>query len=586
MLKSIFYLFNNKVKFEILFLFFLNCLTALMEVISIGAIPVLLMYMLNPADLATKIPFKNLQLHFENLQNSAENLDSLKYILIGLFLLFLLKNLLTLFNSIYQAFFNRKISTMLSSSLFNNYLSENYLFFVNNKPSELIKNVESVGLVRSLITMILGSIKEILTILGIIVMIGISDYKIALLMISLGIIFMIFHKYKISNVLISYGKKSYIFTENRLSLINEFFGSIIDIKITNKENFFSKLFRNYIWSYETTRIVDKLITAAIRPVIEMIAITTMISIIILFTSEGKTFSEIIPLIALLSLSFIRILPSTILLINFTNRIKFESSQLKYLFKNITLKNTENYQEVERKIVNFKNKLEIKNLSFSYSKNSEYNLSNINLTINKGDNIGIIGKTGSGKSTLINNISNLIKFNEGKIIFEDDVIINPNENFIIKNLNYIRQNIHLLNDTIAKNISFGEEPNNVDKEFIKECLITVGLDKYKDKSDIIIGNRGSKISGGENQLLGLARALYKKPDLLFLDEPTSNLDYHNEKNYFDTIKKLNITTLVIAHRVQTLDYCNKIILMKDGKILDQGVLKYFKEKYENFTNYID
>ncbi len=586
MLKSIFYLFNNKVKFEILFLFFLNCLTALMEVISIGAIPVLLMYMLNPADLATKIPFKNLQLHFENLQNSAENLDSLKYILIGLFLLFLLKNLLTLFNSIYQAFFNRKISTMLSSSLFNNYLSENYLFFVNNKPSELIKNVESVGLVRSLITMILGFIKEILTILGIIVMIGISDYKIALLMISLGIIFTIFHKYKISNVLISYGKKSYIFTENRLSLINEFFGSIIDIKITNKENFFSKLFRNYIWSYETTRIVDKLITAAIRPAIEMIAITTMISIIILFNSEGKTFSEIIPLIALLSLSFIRILPSTILLINFTNRIKFESSQLKYLFENITLKNTENYQEVERKIVNFKNKLEIKNLSFSYSKNSEYNLSNINLTINKGDNIGIIGKTGSGKSTLINNISNLIKFNEGKIIFEDDVIINPNENFIIKNLNYIRQNIHLLNDTIAKNISFGEEPNNVDKELIKECLITVGLDKYKDKSDIIIGNRGSKISGGENQLLGLARALYKKPDLLFLDEPTSNLDYHNEKNYFDTIKKLNITTLVIAHRVQTLDYCNKIILMKDGKILDQGVLKYFKEKYENFTNYID
>ena len=160
MLKSIFYLFNNKVKFEILFLFFLNCLTAFLEVISIGAIPVLLMYMLNPADLAAKIPFKNLQLHFENLQNSAENLDSLKYILIGLFLLFLFKNLLTLFNSIYQAFFNRKISTMLSSSLFNNYLSENYLFFVNNKPSELIKNVESVGLVRSLITMILGFIKS------------------------------------------------------------------------------------------------------------------------------------------------------------------------------------------------------------------------------------------------------------------------------------------------------------------------------------------------------------------------------------------------------------------------------------------
>ena len=179
---------------------------------------------------------------------------------------------------------------------------------------------------------------------------------------------------------------------------------------------------------------------------------------------------------------------------------------------------------------------------------------------------------------------MIEFNEGQIIFDYDTVINPRENFIIKNLNYIRQNIHLLNDTIEKNISFGEEQNTVDKELIKKCLVTVGLGKYN--LDNIIGNRGSKMSGGESQLLGLARAMYRKPDLLFLDEPTSNLDYQNEKNYFDIIKKLNITTVVIAHRIKTLDYCNKIILMNDGKVLDQGTLENFKKKYDNFTNYID
>ena len=586
MIKSLFNLFDYKIKVELIFLFLLNSFTAFMEVISIGSVPIFLMYMINPADLAEKIPFKGLQLHFENLQNSTNNLDGMKYFLIGLFLLFLFKNLIILFNTIYQAFFNRKISTILTSSLFNKYLSKNYLFFVHNKPSESIKNLESVGLVRGFITQILGSIKESLTILGLLLIIGMTNYKIVLLMILLGILFVIFNKFKISDILVGYGKKSYIFTENRLSLINEFFGSIIDIKITNKEFFFSKLFRHYIWSYETSRIVDKVLGASIRPAIEMIAITIIAFVIGIFTLNGKTFLEIVPLIAVLSLSFIRILPSVTILINYSHRIRFESSQLKYLLDNIGLNKNDEYQEIERKLINFKEKIEIKNLSFSYLKNKRNNLSNINLIINKGDNIGIIGKTGSGKSTLINTISNLIEFNEGQIIFDNDTIINPRENFIIKNLNYIRQNIHLLNDTIEKNISFGEERNTVDKELVKRCLIAVGLDKYKDKLDIIIGNRGSKMSGGESQLLGLARAIYRKPDLLFLDEPTSNLDYQSEKNYFDIIKKLNITTVVIAHRTKTLDYCNKIILMNDGKVLDQGTLENFKNKYENFTNYID
>ena len=583
MFGSLYNLFNNKIKFEIVFLFCLNTLSAFLEVISIGSIPIFLMYIMNPTNLVEKIPFKSLQLHFENIQNSTDSLDNLKYVLFGLFILFLVKNLITLFNSIYNAFFSRKISTLITSSLFNQYLSENYLFFVNNKPSELIKNIESVGLIRTLLTMVLTSVKELLTIIGILIIIGINNYKISLLMILMGIIFIIFHKYKISEILTNFGKKSYIYTENRISLINEFFGSIIDIKITNKEKFFSKLFKHYIFSYETTRIVDKIITGAIRPTIEMAGVTIMITIIMLYAYDGKTFYEIVPLVALLSLSFLRILPSAVMLIQFINVFKFQNTQIKYLLEN--LNKIGGYQEEERKVINFKNKLEIKNLSFSYSKNLN-NISNINLTINKGDNIGIIGKTGSGKSTLVNNVSNLIKFNEGQIVFENDLVINPNENFIIKNLNYIRQNIYLLNDTIAKNISFGEDQNTVDKKYIKDCLINVGLEKYEDKLDLVIGNRGSKISGGETQLLGLARALYSKPELLFLDEPTSNLDYQSEKKYFDIIKKLNITTLVIAHRVQTLEYCNKIILMKDGKILDSGGLQYFKDKYKNFTNYID
>ena len=246
-----------------------------------------------------------------------------------------------------------------------------------------------------------------------------------------------------------------------------------------------------------------------------------------FSIEGKTFIEIIPLIALLSLSFIKILPSVVTLLNTLNRIKFETNQLKYLLKNINLseKNFEN--DENKRVINFKEKIQIRDLSFSYPEKKVKNIKNINLTINKGDIIGIIGKSGSGKTTLLNNISNLLKFEGGEIIF-DDIKIKPKESFIINNLSYIRQDIYLLNDTIEKNVLFGEDQVENNNAEIKNSLVRAGLEKYKNKLELIIGHNISRISGGENQLLGLAREKLQKSKNNFLDEPTSNLDYKTQK----------------------------------------------------------
>ncbi len=585
MIKNLLSLLTFKLKLEIIFLFFLNTIVAFLEVVSIGSIPIFLMYMTDPKNLIEKIPFDNLKLFFMEFFNSTDVLGNLKLVLLLIFLIFLIKNLIILFNSFYQAFFNRRLSTKLASGLFNKFLGEDYLFFINNKPSELIKNMESTASLRSLINMSLVSVKEILTIFGLLIIIGYSNYKISLLMIFLATIILLFHKFKIANLLTYYGKKSYDYTENRLALINDFFGSIIDIKVTNKEKFFSKLFKHYIWSYESARIVDKLVSAMIRPFVEIASIVIMILVIIIFSIEGKTFLEIIPLVALLSLSFIRILPSTVVLLNTLSRIKFEKNQLEYLLRNINIKNIDYIDKTNPKKINFDKKIEIKDLSFSYSDKNIINIKNVNLTINKGDIIGIIGKSGAGKTTLLNNISNLLKFDKGEIII-DDIKVLPKENFVINNLSYIKQDIYLLSDTIEKNIMFGEPESNEEKINLQNILTQAGLEKYKNKLDLVIGYKGSKISGGENQLLGLARALYRKPKILFLDEPTSNLDYKTQKDYLNTIKELNITTLIIAHRVEALDICNKILLMQEGKIVDQGDLNYFKKKYSNFETYIN
>ena len=148
MFKSLFTLLNTKIKIEILLLFFLNFIVAFLEVVSIGSIPIFLMYMMDPINLVEKIPLDFIKEFFKNFLSSSDIFKNLKIVLFLLFTIFLIKNLIILFNSIYQAFFNRRVSTLLASSLFNKYLSEDYIFFIINKPSELIKNLESIGIVR------------------------------------------------------------------------------------------------------------------------------------------------------------------------------------------------------------------------------------------------------------------------------------------------------------------------------------------------------------------------------------------------------------------------------------------------------
>ena len=289
----------------------------------------------------------------------------------------------------------------------------------------------------------------------------------------------------------------------------------------------------------------------------------------------------------LVLSLIRIIPSDITITSFLNGFRFEEKQLKYLIDTYEKDkiNLINSNIISKKKYYFENSLELKNIDFTYKNHEKRSISNLNLKIEKNDQLAIIGKTGSGKSTMINLICNLLKFSKGQIILNNKTVINPGEGYQLENLHYVRQDIYLLNSTIKKNIAFGKDDNDIDEGLVADCLKKVGLNQYIAELNEPIGNRGVKISGGEKQLLSLARALYNKPKFLILDEPTSNLDYKNEKSYFDTIRKLNITTIIVAHRVNTLEYCNQIILLKDGQIIDKGSLENFKKKYDNLNSYL-
>ena len=410
-----------------------------------------------------------------------------------------------------------------------------------------------------------------------------------MVIIALSLFFLFLHRLFFLKILKRQGKKLYDYQEKKISIINEFFSSILDIKLLNKEKFFSKKVKLFSWKHQTANTILSVINFMTRPVLETGSIILIVTVIFYYMSMGKDFNEIIPFVTLLTLSFIRIMPSANSIIADINNYRFQKNQATLIIDNLKNKKDDLNSILDTKKISFSKSMLLKNINFNYQNQSKKNLKNINLKIIKNDRIAIIGKTGSGKSTLLNILSGLLSFTSGEIIFDNTKKIVGDKNFFLKNLYYVRQDVHLLNDTIEKNIAFGVNDDDINSKLALRCLKTVGLGKFLNEPDSmnqIIGNKGSKISGGERQLMGLARALYRKPKIILLDEPTSNLDYKTESLYYDIISKLNITTIIVAHRMSTLRYCNKIVLLKDGSIQDQGSYSYYKKKYANLKRYIE
>ena len=215
-----------------------------------------------------------------------------------------------------------------------------------------------------------------------------------------------------------------------------------------------------------------------------------------------------------------------------------------------------------------------------------------MNIKKGTSVGIIGRSGSGKSTLVDIILGLLEPEKGEI-FVDGVNIKNNKHSWQSYIGYIPQDIYLLDDTIKNNITFGINNNKINKKLLSESIKIAQLEKFiessKNKIDTVVGNRGIRISGGEKQRIGVARALYNNPEILILDEATSALDIDNENKMLDEIYQGidNKTLIVVSHRNNTVKHCDLIYVMEHGKIIDQGPYtkimernQYLKENKSN------
>jgi ABC-type multidrug transport system fused ATPase/permease subunit len=256
-------------------------------------------------------------------------------------------------------------------------------------------------------------------------------------------------------------------------------------------------------------------------------------------------------------------------------LKFTNQSLEALYNDITsLHLNKNVESSE--MINFEEKITLMNIFYSYPNSNKNALDNISYTISSKTTIGIVGTTGSGKTTLVDLILGLLEPEKGILKIDEIEITKKNIKSWQKNIGYVPQQIYLSDDTIASNIAFGENPRDINMEAIKRAAIVANLydfiqNELPEKFETKVGERGVRLSGGQRQRIGIARALYHNPKLLILDEATSALDNLTELAVMDAVHNLNkeITIIIIAHRLSTIKDCDEIILIDSGKIVDRG-----------------
>jgi len=349
---------------------------------------------------------------------------------------------------------------------------------------------------------------------------------------------------------------------------------IKDIIIYNFENYFFNYFNEVNKKKTSNQFKLDFINNTQRFWMEIIAIFGMIVPLIIYIYFSKPVNELIPVFALFAAALFRILPSFNRMISYYNNIKFYQPSLEAIYIQFLNFNSESKILDDNYKFEFKKNINIKRLSFSYNKNSSKIFDGIDLNILRGSCVLILGDNGSGKSSFLNIMSGLLKPDSGQVLIDDRINIDKIKFSWLKKISYVQQDIFLLNKTIKENILLNSDDNDFSKfnNITELLLLKEAFEKLPNKLDTRVGPAGINLSGGQRQLISIARALYKDGEVFLFDEPTSALDYDYQKvlkRVINYLKSNNKTILIITHDLDLFkEFSDSIYKIEHSKIIKQ------------------
>lgn len=558
-IKRLFEILPKKIKPKLYIFLLLLLIATIFELISISALIPIVEVIVSGK---TSIHYINeiIELNLNNYTNKQILIGSL----ISLVLLFFVKTIYLIAFSYWTNRFSQNIYKIFSKKILEKYFNEDYLFFVNHKSSDLTRNI--IFETKNISAMVLCYLKifiELFVFITLGIFILFVDFKTSVILIFFFLIFTFIYYFFTKKTIFNYGLIRQKTSASLLKNLQEIFGTIKDIKLKKSETFFKNIFVKNIKTFNKSAYITNTFQEAPRFLIEFFFLLIIVIIIFLNITGEDAIKSILPLLIVYLAAGLRILPGLVKLngyfqqiVTFKPSLILVHNELKNPIKNIAL----NDNDKSNDNINLGD-ITCKNINYAYEEKVIFD--NLNFQINENSIFGILGKSGSGKSTLVNIILGLLTPDKGKVLVNN---LNINNNLLQwqKCLGYVSQNIFLLDASLKENIAFGEKIekinyNNLNRA-IKNANLTDFVQNLTNGIDTNIGERGSKISGGQMQRIAIARELYRNPSILILDEATTGLDYENEKKIFDSIKQLKnkMTIIIVSHNKKTIEICDNLL----------------------------
>lgn len=564
MIKSILRLLNDSEKKHFNYIFILLCINSFFELVSLAVFYPTLSILFDENYDFTKI---------DNLLNNFDiqiiNFNGYLYFFLGLiFIIFLIKNVFFMYFVYKQNQFVREIRMRTSGSLIDKYIYLSYPIFFKKTLPNILRNID-LSISFSTVTLALITFFSEIIIFALLIIFLLSvEFKltIAIIIIILLLIYLIkgLSKKKFYNI----GAKSQKYAQNFKKELLQIFTGIREIKILKKEEYFNKKFYRINKLEANNNLLRDVLLQLPRPVIELLVVLSIILLIFtMFFFEFEK-SEILIFISLAVITSIRLMPAATRIVGSLQRLTYYQPLNQILIREIYNKLATTKSRINKysnKYLPFKNEIIFSNVSFSYDLKKPI-IDKLNLKIKKNSCFGIIGESGSGKSTITDLVMGLIEPTTGEIKIDKNSL-KENINLWKNNISYVSQSPFFLNDTVEKNIAFGQSENKIDKKLVidvsKKAQIFDHINKLKYKFKTNVGEAGIKFSGGQLQRIAIARALYRKSNVLILDEATNSLDNQSEIMFFKFLKTLKkkLTIIIITHKAENISICDQILKIK-------------------------
>ena len=570
-------LFSQKDKVPLTLIFFGSILLAFFEIIGVASIAPFMSVVLD-----SEIIFRNNTLNqvYSYFEYSSTNQFLVHLgVLVVIFLAF--ANISSALVYFYITYFSKFIGHKISMKLLSKYLNYQYEDFIGLNSSEVSKNIlaEVDRVVKGVLLSGLQAASKLILMTAVLIFLFIYNPVIAVVLIfALGGSYVLIY-FLAQKFLKSIGIKSTAVNFLKYKTINEAMSGMKDIKLRNLENAFIKRFQEPSKNSALYTAQGLVIAMLPRYFLELIAFGGVIFAVIYLISIDYPTDTIIPILSVYALAGYRLLPAMQNIYSAVSMIRYNQKALEIISLELSaipaFKNQLSSEPPQQENMQFQNYISLEDVSYFYPETHVPILENMNLKISANTTVGFIGKTGSGKTTLVDVIMGLLPLTKGQLLVDDVRIDSKNLRPWQRMFGYVPQSIYLIDEDIRSNIGFGIEADLIDDQKIMAAVKMANLndliDSLEDGVHTKIGEDGIKLSGGQRQRIGIARALYHQPQILVFDEATSALDTLTEVEVMNAINSLatKITIIIIAHRVKTLKNCDMIFMLKNGKIEDSG-----------------